>query len=214
MYLHFFKRFFDIVISFVALAVLSPLLIILSVCGAVFMRGNPFFIQKRPGKKDKNGNERIFSMIKFRTMSNKKENGVLLPDEKRLNAYGRFLRSASLDELPELLNVLFGYMSLVGPRPLLVKYLSLYTDEQRRRHDVRPGITGYAQIHGRNAVSFEERFLLDVYYVENVSFALDVKILFGTVKAVLCRKGINSATSATMEEFTGSAEKSAEKVEL
>lgn len=169
------------------------------------MGGNPFFVQPRPGKKGKDGKEKIFNLIKFRTMSNKKdENGNLLPDDVRLNKYGRFLRSTSLDELPELINILKGDMAVVGPRPLLVRYIPRYTEEQRKRHNVRPGLTGLAQINGRNAISWEDKFALDVKYVDNITFIGDVKIIFGTVKAVFCREGINSETSATMEEFMGS----------
>jgi lipopolysaccharide/colanic/teichoic acid biosynthesis glycosyltransferase len=185
--------------------VLFPILLILTVIGAFAMKGNPFFVQPRPGKKGKSGKERIFKLIKLRTMSNAKDKeGNLLPDEVRLNKYGRFLRSTSLDELPELLNILKGDMSIVGPRPLLVKYLPRYTETQRRRHDVRPGLTGYAQINGRNAISWEERFAYDVEYVDNITFIGDVKIIFATVKAVFKRSGITSGTSATMEEFMGS----------
>lgn len=204
MYAKFFKRFFDFLLSLIAISVLSPVLLILTLVGVIAMGGNPFFRQMRPGKKKKNGEERIFGLLKFRTMSNKKdENGNLLPDEERLNRYGKFLRSTSLDELPELINILIGDMSIVGPRPLLVKYLPLYSEEQRRRHDVRPGLTGYAQVHGRNAISWEEKFKLDVAYVEKITFLGDIKILFGTVGAVLKRNGISSETSVTMEEFTG-----------
>ena len=207
LYKPFFKRFYDFTLSFLALVLLSPLLIVLTVVGAIAMHGNPFFTQARPGKiNKKTGKEKIFKLIKFRTMSNKKDSdGNLLPDKQRLNKYGKFLRSTSLDELPELLNILIGHMSIVGPRPLLVKYIPLYNDEQRRRHNVRPGLTGYAQVHGRNAISWEEKFKLDVHYVDNYSFFGDIKIIFGTVFAVLKRSGINSDTSATMEEFKGSA---------
>lgn len=205
MYAKFFKRMFDFVLSFGALLVLSPVLLVLTVIGAVAMRGNPFFCQERPGKKDKNGNEKIFKLIKFRTMSNAKDkDGNLLPDEKRLNKYGKFLRSTSLDELPEIINIALGQLSIVGPRPLLVKYLPRYTEEQRRRHDVRPGLTGLAQVSGRNAISWEEKFRLDVEYVDNITFFGDIKIILATVKAVLKREGISSETSATMEEFMGS----------
>ena len=205
MYSRFFKRFLDFILSLTALIVLFPILLILTVIGAFAMKGNPFFVQPRPGKKGKNGKERIFKLIKLRTMSNAKDKeGNLLPDEVRLNKYGRFLRSTSLDELPELLNILKGDMSIVGPRPLLVKYLPRYTETQRRRHDVRPGLTGYAQINGRNAISWEERFAYDVEYVDNITFIGDVKIIFATVKAVFKRSGITSGTSATMEEFMGS----------
>ena len=195
----FFKRFYDVVISGFALIVLSPLFIILTVLGAIKMKGNPFFTQQRPGK-----NEKIFRLIKFRTMTcEKDENGKLLSDEKRMTTYGKILRSTSLDELPELLNIFLGQMSIVGPRPLLVKYLPLYNEEQKHRHDVRPGLTGYAQINGRNAISWEEKFSMDVHYAKNISLKSDIKIIFGTVISVLRREGINSETSATMEEFTG-----------
>lgn len=205
MYANFLKRVFDFILSLLALTVLFPVLLLLSVIGAIAMEGNPFFVQPRPGKKDKNGNEKIFKLIKFRTMSNKKaESGELLPDDVRLNRYGRFLRSTSLDELPELLNILVGDMSIVGPRPLLVKYIPRYTKEQRRRHEVRPGLTGLAQINGRNSISWEERFALDVEYVDNITFVGDLKIILGTVSAVFSRDGINSTTSVTMEEFKGS----------
>lgn len=205
MYAKYVKRPLDFVLALLALVLILPLLIVLSITGAVFMGGNPFFVQPRPGKKDKNGNEKIFNLIKFRTMSNKKDkNGELLPDEVRLNKYGRFLRSTSLDELPELINILKGDLSLVGPRPLLVRYLKRYTQEQRRRHDVRPGLTGLAQINGRNAITWEEKFRIDVEYVDNITFFGDVKIIFGTVKAVLKQDGISSETSSTMEEFMGS----------
>lgn len=205
MYAKYIKRIIDFILSLIALILISPILLILAITGAVAMGGNPFFVQPRPGKKDKNGNEKIFNMIKFRTMSNKKDkDGNLLPDEQRLNKYGRFIRSTSLDELPELINILLGDLALVGPRPLLVKYIPRYTEEQRRRHDVRPGLTGLAQINGRNAISWEEKFKLDVKYVDNITFLGDIKILLGTVKAVFKRDGISSETSATMEEFMGS----------
>ncbi len=204
MYAKFFKRFFDIALSVTALIVLSPILLILIVVGAIVMKGNPFFLQPRPGKKGKNGQEKIFKLIKFRTMSNKKDaDGSLLPDEVRLNKYGRLLRSTSLDELPELLNILIGDMAIVGPRPLLVSYLPRYSAEQRRRHEVRPGLTGYAQAYGRNSLTWEEKFEKDVYYVDNVSLSLDIKVILKTVAIVLKRDGISSETSATMEEFFG-----------
>lgn len=204
MYIKLFKRIFDFFIALTALILLSPLFLVLIVLGTIAMRGNPFFVQPRPGRKDKNGNEVIFNLIKFRTMSNKRdEDGNLLPDEMRLNKYGRILRSTSLDEIPELFNILTGSVALVGPRPLLVSYLSLYSEKQRHRHDVRPGLTGYAQVYGRNAISWEEKFEKDIYYVENISFWLDLKILFKTVQVVFCREGISSETSATMEIFTG-----------
>lgn len=202
MYAKYIKRILDFVLSLMALIVLSPLLAILIILGAVFMRGNPFFTQARPGK-----NEKIFKLIKFRTMDNRKDkDGKLLPDDVRLNKYGRILRSASLDELPELINILIGNMSIVGPRPLLVKYLPRYNEEQRHRHDVRPGLTGYAQAHGRNAVTWEEKFKMDVWYSRNISFITDVKVIIDTVKVVLKRDGISSDTSATMEEFMGTKE--------
>ena len=202
MYAKYIKRVLDFVLSLMALIVLSPLLVILIILGAVFMRGNPFFTQARPGK-----NEKIFNLIKFRTMDNRKDkDGKLLPDDVRLNKYGRILRSTSLDELPELINILIGDMSIVGPRPLLVKYLPRYNEEQRHRHDVRPGLTGYAQAHGRNAVTWEEKFKMDVWYTRNISFITDVKVIIDTVKVVLKRDGISSDTSATMEEFMGTKE--------
>ena len=204
-YAKYIKRILDFTLSLIALIVLTPVLLLLTVVGAIAMKGNPFFVQKRPGKIDpKTGKERIFNLIKFRTMSNVKDkNGNFLPDEVRLNKYGKFLRKTSLDELPELLNILCGDMSIVGPRPLLVRYLERYSDEQHYRHNVRPGLTGYAQAHGRNALSWEDKFAMDVWYTENVSFKLDLKIILDTVKAVLKRDGISSATSATMEEFAG-----------
>lgn len=203
MYAKFWKRIIDFVLSFGALTVLWPLLLILAVIGAIKMKGNPFFTQERPGK-----DEKIFKLIKFRSMTCEKDkNGNLLPDEKRLTKYGRLLRSTSLDELPELINIVKGDMSIVGPRPLLVKYLPLYNEEQKHRHDVRPGLTGLAQINGRNAVSWEEKFKLDVEYVNNISFAGDIKIIIDTVKVVILRRGISSGTSVTMEEFKGSKEK-------
>ncbi len=196
----------DCLLSLIALVVLFPILLILTVIGASAMKGNPFFTQLRPGKiSQKTGEEKIFKLIKFRTMSNAKDkDGNLLPDDVRLNKYGKFLRSTSLDELPELLNILKGDMAIVGPRPLLVKYLPLYNEEQRHRHDVRPGLTGYAQVHGRNAITWEAKFEMDVAYARKITFVGDVKIIFGTVGAVLKRDGISSETSVTMEEFKGS----------
>ncbi len=197
MYRRYIKRFIDFVLSLLAIIVLSPVLVILTILGAIKMKGNPFFTQDRPGK-----NEKIFKLIKFRTMTNEKgPDGELLPDEKRLIPYGKFLRSTSLDELPELFNILIGQMAIIGPRPLLPLYLPWYTEEQAHRHDVRPGLTGYAQAHGRNAVNWDERFELDLWYVNHISFATDVKIVIDTIKAVLKREGINSETSATMESF-------------
>ncbi|MBE6780724.1 MAG: sugar transferase [Ruminococcaceae bacterium] len=200
MYAKFLKRPIDFILSLCAILVLSPLLLLLTVVGAFAMKGNPFFTQLRPGK-----NEKIFRLIKFRTMTCEiDETGKPLPDEKRLTKYGKFLRSTSLDELPELFNILKGDMSIVGPRPLLVKYLPLYNEQQRRRHNVRPGLTGLAQINGRNLVTWEQRFDFDVNYVENVSFLNDCKIILGTVTTVLKSEGISSETAATMEEFCGS----------
>ena len=202
MYAKYFKRLFDIILSLFAVIALSPVLLILTVIGGACMGGNPFFCQERPGK-----NEKIFKLIKFRTMDNRKdEDGNLLPDEVRLNKYGRFLRSTSLDELPELFNILKGDMSIIGPRPLLVRYLERYNEEQHHRHDVRPGLTGYAQAHGRNAVSWEDRFAMDVLYTKNITFWGDVKIIWDTVMTVLKREGISSETSETMEEFMGTPE--------
>lgn len=205
MYAKFFKRFFDFIISLIAIAVLSPVFIVLIAVGAVAMKGNPFFLQSRPGKIGKDGKEKIFKLIKFRTMSNAKDkDGNLLPDDQRLCGYGRWLRSTSLDELPELVNILLGQLSICGPRPLLVSYLDRYSPAQRRRHEVRPGLTGYAQAYGRNSLTWEEKFEKDVYYVDNLSVILDLKIIFKTVSVVLKREGISSETSVTMEEFTGS----------
>ena len=193
---------FDFILSLGAIIVLSPILIVLMIVGAVAMGGNPFFTQERPGKR-----ERIFKLIKFRTMNNKKDKrGNLLPDEKRLTAYGKWLRSTSLDELPELFNILRGDMAIVGPRPLLVKYLPRYNKEQHKRHRVRPGLTGLAQVNGRNAISWEDKFRYDVKYVNNVTFKGDLDIIMKTVKAVLHRDGINSETCVTMEEFMGTPE--------
>lgn len=199
MYARFWKRLLDFLLALTALLVLSPLLLLLTVAGAVAMRGNPFFAQPRPGR-----GERIFRLIKFRTMSDRRDaSGVLLPDGERLNGYGRFLRKTSLDELPELFNILVGQMALVGPRPLLTAYLPLYSEEQHHRHDVRPGLTGYAQVHGRNAVPWEERFRMDVWYTQNITFRLDCRILLDTVRVVFRHDGIGSGTSETMEPFTG-----------
>ncbi len=205
MYAKCLKRCIDFTLSLVALVVLSPLLLLLTLIGTIAMGGNPFFTQKRPGKiRKKTGQEKIFRMIKFRTMSNKKDaDGNLLPDEQRLNGYGKFLRASSLDELPELINILKGDMAIVGPRPLLVQYLERYNATQRRRHEVRPGITGWAQVHGRNAIEWEQKFAYDVEYVDKVSVILDIKILFLTVGKVLKRDGINAANGSTMSEFTG-----------
>lgn len=200
MYAKYIKRILDILLSGCALLVLSPVLLVLTGLGAIMMKGNPFFTQLRPGK-----DEKIFRLIKFRTMTCEKDkDGNLLPDEQRLNKYGKLLRSTSLDELPELVNIFIGNMSIVGPRPLLVRYLPRYNAEQKRRHDVRPGLTGHAQVNGRNAISWEEKFRLDVEYVDGICFWLDVKIVFQTVGKIFKREGISSESSATMEEFMGS----------
>lgn len=199
-YARYIKRLLDFILSLVALVILSPILLVFIVIGAIKMGGNPFFTQERPGKDGK-----VFKLIKFRTMTNKKDaDGNLLPDDQRLTSYGKFLRSTSVDELLELINILKGDMSIIGPRPLLVKYLPLYSDFQKHRHDVRPGLTGYAQVNGRNSISWEERFKLDVDYVQNITFMGDVKIIFDTVYKVFKRDGISSGTSVTMEEFKGS----------
>ena len=207
MYSKFCKRPLDFLLSFSGLVILSPLLLALTGIGAVTMRGNPFFSQQRPGR-----NEKVFRLIKLRTMTNAKdEAGELLPDEMRLTRYGKFLRATSLDELPELVNILRGDMAIVGPRPLLVKYLPWYTEEQRKRHSVRPGLTGYAQAHGRNALSWDERFQMDVDYVEHITFCRDAGIILDTVKAVLKHEGISSETSATMEDFAEYCERQGRK---
>ena len=202
MYAKYFKRMLDFLLSLSGIIILSPLLIILTVLGTFFMRGNPLFFQERPGK-----GEKVFKLVKFRSMDNRKDkNGKLLPDDVRLNKYGKFLRSTSLDELPEIINILKGDMAIIGPRPLLVKYLPRYNEEPRHRHDVRPGLTGYAQAHGRNGVSWEDKFAMDVWYTKHITFCGDVKIIINTVKTVLKHEGINSETSATMEEFMGTPE--------
>ena len=203
MYAKYLKRVLDFCLSLLAIVILSPLLLILTIVGAIAMGGDPSFTQERPGK-----NEKIFKLIKFRTMNNKKDkNGELLPDEKRLTAYGKWLRSTSLDELLELFNILKGDMSFVGPRPLLIRYLERYNAEQHRRHEVRPGLTGLAQANGRNALTWEDKFRYDVEYVDNITFVGDINIILKTIVNVLKHKGISSETSATMEEFEGNLEK-------
>ena len=198
-YRHFFKRFLDIILSLLALIVLSPLLVVLAILVRIKLGKPILFSQKRPGK-----DEKIFTLYKFRTMTDKKDSeGNLLPDGERLPSFGKFLRSTSLDELPELFNILRGDMSIVGPRPLLVQYLSRYSEEQKRRHEIRPGFTGWAQVNGRNAISWEEKFSYDVWYVDNLTLWLDVKIILRTLMVVCKRSGINSGTSETMEEFVG-----------
>ena len=189
MYANFFKRFFDFWLSLIALLALSPILLILMAVGAIAMKGNPFFTQARPGKKGKDGKEKIFRLIKFRTMSNAKdENGDLLPDEKRLGKYGKLLRSTSLDELPSLLNILVGDLSIVGPRPQLVRDMTFMSEQQRRRHDVRPGLTGLAQVNGRNNITWEKKFEYDLEYIDKgITLWGDLKIIFQTVGKVLKR---------------------------
>ena len=202
-YAKYIKHPMDFILSLCAIIVLSPILLVLTVIGAIVMKGNPFFVQERPGK-----NEKIFKLIKFRTMTCEKDSdGKLLPDEERLTKYGNFIRHTSLDELPELFNILVGNMSIVGPRPLLVEYIPRYSPEQRRRHLIRPGLTGYAQAYGRNLLTWDEKFKKDTYYVDNVSFMLDAKIIVHTVLAVLKVEGISSETSSTMEVFLGNERK-------
>lgn len=191
MYAKFFKRLLDFTLSLISITVFSPLLLILTIIGTFAMRGNPFFLQPRPGKiKKRSGKEKIFKLIKFRTMSNKRdENGNLLPDEVRLNRYGKFLRSTSLDELPELFNILVGNMAVVGPRPQLVRDMVFMNEEQRRRHEVRPGLTGLAQVSGRNNITWEQKFAFDLQYIDNgITLLNDVRIIFRTVGNVLRRK--------------------------
>lgn len=201
MYKHFLKRIFDFLISLIVLIIISPILLIVTIWLHFANKGaGAFFFQERPGKDGK-----IFKVIKFKTMTDERDaEGNLLPDAERLTKVGRFVRSTSIDELPQLINVLKGDMALIGPRPLLVQYLPLYSPEQARRHEVRPGISGWAQCHGRNAISWTEKFKLDVWYVDHVSLLTDLKVIFITIKNVLMRKDINSATAATMEYFDGS----------
>ncbi|MGN6397305.1 MAG: sugar transferase [Mucilaginibacter sp.] len=199
MYSRFLKFIFDVFVCIIAFLILSPIFIVLALFLFITNKGSVFFHQPRPGK-----NGRIFKVIKFKTMNDRRDkSGQLLPDAERLTGLGKFIRRTSLDEIPQLLNVIKGDMSLVGPRPLLVEYLPLYNETQRRRHEVKPGITGWAQVNGRNAISWNQKFAYDVYYVDNVSFKMDIKIILLTVKKVFISEGINSATSATMEKFTG-----------
>lgn len=191
MYKHFIKRLLDILLSGLAIVILSPLLIILVIAGAIAMKGNPFFVYPRAGK-----NEKVFKLTKFRSMDNRKDgDGNYLPDEIRLNKYGRILRSTSLDELPELLNIFIGDMSIVGPRPLTYKYLDYYTEEERHRHDVRPGLTGLAQVNGRNAISWDKRFEYDIEYVRNITFIGDVRIILKTIENVVKRADIGEGNT-------------------
>ena len=202
-YTGFFKRVIDFLVALIIFSVLSPVFIIVVVLLAVANSGKPFFFQRRPGK-----NEKIFKVIKFKTMNDRKDkNGELLPDAQRLTSIGAFIRKTSLDELPQLLNVIKGDMSLIGPRPLLLEYLPLYNETQKKRHDVLPGITGWAQVNGRNAISWDRKFEYDVWYVNNISFALDFKIFFLTIRNIVKSEGISSETSATMEKFTGNTNK-------
>jgi len=198
-YRKYIKRPMDFILALIALVLLSPVFLIIGLLVRIYLGSPVLFKQKRPGL-----NEKIFTMYKFRTMNDARdEEGNLLPDAARLTKFGKFLRSTSLDELPELINILKGDMSIVGPRPLLVKYLPLYNDYQKRRHEVRPGLTGLAQVNGRNAISWEDKFNFDVQYVDNVSFLGDWKIIFLTLKKVIVREGISSESSVTMEEFKG-----------
>ncbi|MGI9526594.1 MAG: sugar transferase [Weeksellaceae bacterium] len=199
MYQSIFKRFLDFTLSLVGLLVLSPIFILITIFLYLANDGSPFFFQTRPGK---NGN--LFNIVKFKTMNDKKDSqGDLLPDADRLTSIGKFVRKTSLDEIPQLINVLKGDMSLIGPRPLLPEYLPLYDDHQKRRHDVKPGITGWAQVNGRNAISWEQKFNYDVWYVDNISFLLDLKIILLTIKKVFISEGISSDTSVTMDKFKG-----------
>ncbi|TVZ28358.1 lipopolysaccharide/colanic/teichoic acid biosynthesis glycosyltransferase [Gillisia sp. Hel_I_86] len=198
-YILFIKPFFDFIISLTALLILSPLLLTATILLFLANKGNPFFVQKRPGKKG-----RIFKIVKFKTMTDEKDsNGNLLPDSQRLTTIGSFIRKTSLDEIPQLWNVLIGDMSIIGPRPLLPQYLPIYTPHQYKRHDLRPGITGWAQVNGRNAISWTQKFEYDVWYVQNVSFFVDMEILFKTVQKVLVSEGINAENMATTEPFNG-----------
>lgn len=199
MYKGFFKRFLDLLASVVGLTLLSPLFLTVTLLLYFANQGKPFFFQQRPGK-----NEKIFTLVKFKTMNDKKDtHGNLLPDVQRMTKIGTFLRKYSIDELPQLINVLNGSMSLIGPRPLLIAYLKHYNEHQKKRHRVKPGITGWAQVNGRNAISWEQKFDFDVYYVENISLALDIKIFFLTIKKVFAKEGVNSSATETMPFFTG-----------
>lgn len=201
MYQNYFKRLFDFLIALVALLLFSPIFILVTIGLFFANQGKPFFFQIRPGK-----NEKLFRIVKFKTMNDKTDaEGNLLSDAERLTRIGRFVRKTSLDEIPQLLNVLKGDMSLIGPRPLLVQYLPLYNAEQKKRHDVRPGITGWAQVNGRNAISWEQKFAYDVWYVDNCSFLLDIKIIVLTLKKVFVREGISQEGHATMETFKGNS---------
>ena len=199
MYKHFFKYILDFLAAFIGLSLASPFFIIITIILFISNKGKPFFVQARPGK-----NGKIFNILKFKTMNDKKDaNGDLLPDFKRMTVIGKFVREKSLDEIPQLLNVLKGDMSLIGPRPLLVSYLPLYNKEQARRHDVKPGITGWAQVNGRNAISWKQKFEYDIWYVDNISFFTDIKILCKTIGKVFKSEGVSASEEVTMEMFTG-----------
>ena len=199
MYKGFFKRFLDFLIALILLVIVLPLFLLLIVFLAIANQGKPFFFQRRPGK-----NEKVFSIVKFKTMNDKKDkSGNLLPDKDRITSVGNFVRKSSLDEIPQLINVLKGEMSLVGPRPLIIEYLPIYNKEQKRRHDVRPGITGWAQVNGRNSITWNQKFKYDVYYVDNLSLAMDVKILWLTAKKVFQRQDVNLSEDLTSEYFNG-----------
>lgn len=198
-YINVIKPLCDFVVALMVFVVLSPVFLLVTILLAIANSGKPFFFQPRPGK-----DEQIFTVIKFKTMNDRKDkSGQLLPDAARLTSLGKFIRKTSLDEIPQLLNVIKGDMSIVGPRPLLIQYLPLYNETQRSRHSIKPGITGWAQVNGRNAISWKQKFEYDVWYVNNISFAVDIKILLLTVRNVLRSEGISSETSATMEQFTG-----------
>lgn len=203
MYKKYMKRLLDFLLSLIAIIVLSPVLLIVYILVRIKLGTPAIFKQKRPGK-----DEKIFTLYKFRTMTDEKdENGNLLPDEKRLTKFGKMLRSTSLDELPELINILKGDMAIVGPRPLLVEYLELYNEQQKHRHDVRPGLTGLAQVNGRNALSWEDKFNTDIVYINNVTFLEDIKIILKTIQKVFKREGISGENTETMQRFTGNKEK-------
>ncbi len=202
LYVNIIKPFCDVLVATIVFTCALPVFLVLVILLIIANNGKPFFFQKRPGK-----GERIFKVVKFKTMNDKKDkNGNLLPDADRLTAVGSFIRKTSLDEIPQLINVIKGDMSIVGPRPLLVEYLPLYNAVQKHRHDVKPGITGWAQVNGRNAISWKQKFEYDIWYVNNISFVLDLRIIFRTIGKVFKSEGINSATAATMEKFTGKEE--------
>lgn len=199
MYKFFFKRLFDLLLAFTGIVLIFPIFFLITLLLIVNNNGKPFFLQPRPGK-----NGKVFKVIKFKSMNDKKDiHGALLPFNERVTKFGNFLRVHSLDEIPQLLNILKGDMSLIGPRPLLVKYLPLYSEEQSKRHQVKPGITGWAQVNGRNAISWKQKFEFDIWYINNISLAVDIKIIIQTIKKVINRDGINSGTTINMEAFNG-----------